>query len=320
MIFLVAITALSSLNAEAGSARARVRFTERALTGEALIVYAATTEPMNLRGIAIGGVRFEEDMGDGAFTGTKLARAEIFLDGRPYSTDVQGPIALRLQDQGGLVNLATLDDRGFGRLAALLGMNTESVRGLRARTMDYTDSDALEQINGAEKSKYGSATIANRTLRRPSEWLSVLGIRNAVQGRAWQRLKTSITADPAAPYWNVNTATPTTLRVLLGMTDREIEASIRERGQRPLTSLSDLGAAAGMALTDDPEQIYTFPNGKIVFEIRDGRSRWTYRGRVVLTPSRPERPFWVDQHETLETPDPTGTELSNAEPFPYAAN
>jgi hypothetical protein len=44
LIFLVAMTALASLTAEAASARARVRFIARALTAEAMMTFPQREE------------------------------------------------------------------------------------------------------------------------------------------------------------------------------------------------------------------------------------------------------------------------------------
>ncbi|MGO4410932.1 hypothetical protein AB4Y66_12880, partial [Brevundimonas sp. M-11_2] len=57
LIFLVAITALASLTAEAASARVRVRFLQRALTAEATLSYMAATEPMRAYGFGVNDAR-----------------------------------------------------------------------------------------------------------------------------------------------------------------------------------------------------------------------------------------------------------------------
>lgn len=57
LIFLVAITALASLSAEAASARARVRFLQRAMSAEAALSFMAATEPTRAYGFGVNDIR-----------------------------------------------------------------------------------------------------------------------------------------------------------------------------------------------------------------------------------------------------------------------
>jgi hypothetical protein len=124
IVFLVAITALANLTAEAGAARARIRFLEHALTAEADITLMTLTEPFSPRGMEIGGLRrVSEFLGASASYSSGLPIAELRLDGRPYRMDVAGStLVVGLRDQAGLINISRLDESGLDRLAEAAGM------------------------------------------------------------------------------------------------------------------------------------------------------------------------------------------------------
>lgn len=318
LIFLVAITALSSLNAETRAGRDRVRFLQAAMTLEATVTYMAATEPLDARGLMPGRARFVAS--DETFTSRDEASGpEVRLDGRAYTTEIDRPLVVRLQDEAGLINLAQLDAKGFTRFLEMSGGNASDARTLFARFQDYTDADNLRQPNGAEAADYGRAAIGNRKLLRPGEWLGVLGARAAIGPRLWRAIRPEVVSDPAAPTYNVNTATSRALQVHFGLSPRQAESAIRARESRTFLGLSDLVAATGVTLEDEGERFYAFPSGRIVYEIRDAGSAWVYRGRISLTPRGLERPFWVDQTELLEASGRTTSDTSDAVELPYAA-
>ncbi|WP_374386173.1 general secretion pathway protein GspK [Brevundimonas sp.] len=314
LIFLVAMTALSSLTAEAAAARARVRFMTRAMTAEAMMVYMAATEPIAAAGFNIGGPRlFDDAMYDPAGGGGgELMR----LDGRSYQVDLEGPLLIRPQDQAGLINLAYLSDAGYQRLGEAVGLSERSARALIPLYRDYVDQDGLEQPNGAEAGDYEGAGPANRVLRRPDEWLSLLGVREQIRPAAWRRIREHLAMDSTSPNENVNTATAETMRILYGATPSQAEAAIQGREQQPFMSFASFAGATGLPDTSG-DSFYTFPSGRIILTIADSRSAWVYRSRLTLTPSGLERPVWIDQTELKEAPGRAVADLSDAVQLPY---
>lgn len=323
LVFLVAITALSSLNAEAGSARARVRFMQRALSAEALIAYMAATEPLSPTGVAVGGVRLTPE-----FEGPPAEASEddvsglvvetLRLDGRPYLLDVDGPLIGEFQDQAGMINVSILLGRPFERLMERLGVNPAMVNVLAARQIDYADMDDLRQPNGAERRDYPDGGPANRRLIRPSEWLSILGAREAVQPARWRAMRPYLAADPTMYAFNINTAGAEALNIEFGLTDSQAEAVIAAREIAPIPSVPEMATIAGVMPDYDYERFYTFPANAIIFTLRDARSAWTYRGRLTLTPSGLEQPVWIDQTELTEAPRRAVADTSDATRFSYA--
>lgn len=320
LIFLVAMTALASLTAEATSARARVRFMERALTAEATIAYLAATEPMTTQGFAIGAARaFDVTSGerDAAVPGGDVTL--VRTDSRRYEADVNGPLILALRDQGGMINLSWLFEEQHRRLLMRLNVDERLIPALWSRHQDYTDFDSATRVGGAEAADYGQEALPpNRRLLRAAEFLSVLGARAAIDTRRWRTLRLELAADSTSAFLNVNAASSEALQILFGLDARQAEAVIAARENAPLISVADFLAASGLTTGLDSETLYTVPSGRVAIAINDGRSAWTYRARLTLSPSGLEQPFWIDQTETMEAPRRAVADTSNAVRFPYA--
>lgn len=320
LIFLVAITALASLTAEAASARARVRFLQRALSAEASLSYMAATEPMRAYGFAVNDVRGFMDLGQ-TEPPPNLSGATVEpvrLDGRPYLIDVDGPLVVRMRDEAGMINMAMLYGQPYERLMERIGVDASLRQEMIARYQDYVDTDDLKQPNGAERRDYPDGGPANRRLMRPAEWLSILGAREAVDKQRWRALRDDLAADPMSAAINVNTASPAVLAILFGMSEDQAQALIRAREQAPLMSAMDIANVTGMPFGEDFERIYTYPAGVTLITIRDTRSAWTYRARLSLTPSGLEQPLWIDQIELTEAPRRAVADTSDATRLPYA--
>lgn len=312
LVFMVAMTALNSLMSEAASARARVRFLIQALNAEAAVTYMLATEPMAQTGVAVGASRIYDDRileADGA--------SLVKLDGRAYVWDQDSPIRLEMRDQAGLINLAYLSEAALDRLAERLGVPRSVSRTWLAHYKDYVDQDDLEQVGGGERGSYVGGGPPNRAMRTPDEWLSLPGVRDAVDARAWRRLQPLLAMDATSPNANVNTSDPEVLGILYGVNKDRAEAAVRRREAIPFASFTSFAAEAG-APDNSGEGFYIFPSGRVIFTAKDGRSAWIYRSRLTLTPSGLERPVWIDQTEMTEAPGRAVTDMSNAVRIPYA--
>lgn len=323
LIFLVAITALTSLTREARSTRERVGFVESALSAEATLQYLALTEPFGTQGINPGGARmrsFGEDGGVDPIASSGGSTPPVLLDGTRYQIEAEGvrshPVVASLRDQAGMINLARLNQDQLGRFAGSVGSPVAVGRNLPALYADYVDADDLETMNGAESTRYDNRGPANRYMLRPSEFLSVLGMRESVDQARWRDIWDDLTVDHRRANMNLNTASPRTLMILFGISEQQAQAAVRARKAAPFLSLADFIAASGANIPYDGEQIYTFPAGRIVYLLTDTRSAWRYRARLILTPTGLERPFWVDQTEMTEA---SGTAMASADAtrFPY---
>ena len=328
LVFLVAMTALTTLTGEARLARERVRFLERAMTVEATLAYIAATEPIGPEGFSIGAPRAQDAFNiPGVSGGDQTGTARMLrIDGRPYALDLDGPMTVTAQDQAGLINLPRLSEPAFRRLMVELGVPSGSSATFMARYQDYIDADDFRTPGGAERSEYPDGGPANRRLLQPSELLSVLGLRDAVDKRRWRDIRDDIASNHGELTSNLNTATPATLRVTFGLTPAQAAALIAARERAPLRSLLDYAAITGAAMPEPSELIYIFPTGQISYTIRDGLSPWAYRARMSLTPGDDNQPLWVDQIQVVEqraadtTPGPDTAQpnaRTNEDRFPY---
>ncbi|WP_145915871.1 type II secretion system protein GspK [Brevundimonas naejangsanensis] len=321
LIFLVAITALASLSAEAASARARVRFLQRAMSAEAALSFMAATEPTRAYGFGVNDIRQTLEMEGPQQEPSNVSGVpveKVMADGRRYTMDVDGPLVLRLQDQAGLINTAQLFGQPHERFLESAGVQPGERQALIARYTDYIDSDDLRQPNGAERADYADGGPANRRLIRPTEWLSILGARQAVEPKKWRALRDALAADATSATQNVNTAGPAALAVWFGLNDSQIETLMRVRAERPLTSLYDVASVTGAVLDLDQEQIFTYPSGATILTLHDTRSAWVYRARLTLTPFGLEQPLWIDQTELTEAPKRARADTTDAIRLPYA--
>lgn len=319
IVFLVAMTALYSLTAEAASARARVRFLQRALTAEAKLSYMVVTEAPSVSGVFPGSPRVAatSDESVGLASGFEGAQ-EIKFDGRQYLMDDDGPLVVTIRDQAGMINLAYLTPGQAGRLASMLGAAGTFERWLEPRFLDYVDGDGERRLDGAEASDYPpGASPPGREPRRADEWLAVLGVRAAVAPRRWRGIRDDLTYDHTFRQINANTASIEALQVLFGMDRSRAEAVVKRRSTAPFSSFQDLAAVAGAIEADDPEAFYTFPADRSTITIRDGLSPWVYRANIVLTPSGLERPLWIEQTDMLEAPRRQAAETKNVPRLPY---
>ena len=322
LVFVVAITALASLTGEAASARARVRFLQKAMTLEAEVAYLAATEPLTQTVIAVGSPRSFDDqfqVEDANGFRSSASPSEVRLDGHVYRVDLRGPMTLSLRDQAGMLNLLQLNDDQLRRLGEQLGIDRSELASLGPLLRDYVDTDDLTTAGGGEGSAYRGAGPANRSLLRPSEWLSVLGVRSGVSPSRWVRLRQDIAVDRTQITFNINTASAKALEIMFGLSPAQAQQAVEARSREPFSSLSALGAAAGAPIVDDGEGLYTFPSNRFVFTLSDGSSPWVYRARLTITPSDAEQPIWIDQTDIIESPRRTVADTTNATPFPYAA-
>jgi len=323
LIFLLAMTALASLTREAAEARARVRFLQDAMTFEARLALLGATERLGPTGLLIGAplppgefqtLSPEEDA---AFRAGMAAARDLRFDGRPYR--IGDSAAVRIRDQAGLINISRLTGVEMERLMSRLGASSSEARAISAALADYLDPDGIPTLNGAEASDYpaGSGGPANRPLRSVDEFLNVLGVRAAIDRGSWRALRPVLTADHLAFRGNINTASSDALQIVFGLTERQAEAAISARERAPFYTLDEVVTATGAAIRTDVEIAPVYASGRSIYTVEDFRSRWTYTGRLVLTPSHPERPFWIDLTELGQAQDPI-TDLEDAPEFPSA--
>lgn len=305
LIFLVAMTALDSLNREAGAARQRVDAAARSMTAEARLTYLAATEPLGSQAIRLGNPRVVDEFATQAAAVTASTRPPLRIDGRPYAVPDLA-VRMEVQDLSGLINLHRLDEAAFRRLLVMAGASPGEAEDLWPVFLDYVDMDELRRPGGDETGPSGGPPPANRPLRHADELLAVPGVAEAVDQGAWRRLRPELVADHTQATLNINTAGHAFFDVMFGMSPADTAEAIAFREDRPFTSLFQLRQVTGAPLQLDDELIFTFPSGRFEVRVEDQTSDWVYRSRVVLTPTHPERPFWIDQRDIAPVRGPGG--------------
>ncbi len=304
LVFLVAVTALDTLARQTREAVDETRFREQALDLEARAAYLAATAQLTPTTLGADSASF------------------VALDGRPYAATGTG-LWLSLQDAAGLINLDALGPAGFQRLFGVLGAPPGARSAMTDRLADYIDPDSLKRADGAEAADYDRAGLApppDAPLRKTAQVFGVLGWDAAVSSEAWAALADEVTTDPTSAGLNVNTAPPTALRVLLGLSAAQAEAAVKARAQAPFRSLEDLGRAAGVALRGDAERNYGFPSGRFALKIAQPSAGLVERARLVATPDDPDRPVWIEERTVRSMRPQEKTSYSNDDPrFPQPA-
>lgn len=100
----------------------------------------------------------------------------VLADDTPYQTDTNN--IQSIQDQGGLINLNAVNRELLTRFLLVCGVRAEQTPFLVDALEDYTDSDDLQRINGAERDTYSASGLMpprNSPLLSESEVWEVFG-------------------------------------------------------------------------------------------------------------------------------------------------
>lgn len=302
LVYLVAITAVQSLQREVRIERDEVDFQRRALTLEAEVAFMLATEPTSTRALEIGRRRYkdEETFGQSdesrAEEATRTDENRVYLDGRPYRALAEDrPLVVSLQDEAGLIDLNQLDRDGWIRLAQRLGTPEALRNGLADRVNDYRDADDLRRVAGAEADDYRRAGLdppLNRSLGSLDELGGVLDWRQSVTPLAERQLRAIAAVDPTTAAVNVNTAPAEALEVMYDLTPQQAALAVARRKLRFFFSASEMGASVGKLIDVNAETFTAAPNGRLALSIVDPRKRLLYTVRIAVTPADRFQPLW----------------------------
>ena len=153
-------------------------------------------------------------------------------DGRPYFWDGKGTqVLVRVQDEGGKVDINMAQENTLKTVFKLLGMGDEQQTQLAETIMDWRDQDDLKRGNGAESSEYLArglqTTPQNRQFLVMDEVQGVLGVGPDLYRKmqTWFTLYSNVDGlDPAK-------ASPDILTALLGGDRGAVAAIIQQRQQ-----------------------------------------------------------------------------------------
>lgn len=236
----------------------------------ARLLHAMATEPITILGF-----------------GTAPDR-RIRVDGEPF---MRGDIEVQVQDHRGLVSLNAPDRLLLPRLMVAQGFTPGQVDTLLDTLDDYTDTDNLRRLNGAEAAEYDALGLPpprNDWLSSAEELRQIIGWRDAPA--ALERL-VPLVSSRRDGLFNPNSAPREVLLAQLpGASPAQIDAFIRRRRVAPFVSAEDALAATGLAF---PVSDLFHPSDFYRLRLRLPGLPVTLEYNLMITPESVIRPWQV---------------------------
>ena len=232
-------------------------------------------------------------------------------DGRPYRVD-DGLV--RMQDLRGLYPLNDIDRDSLARLLRSLGAAQGSIDGHIDVLLDYTDTDRLKRLNGAEAADYAALglppprddyLLSTRELARMPLWRDAQPLVDAMDVLGGVNRSAVI---------NPNTAQRSVLQSFLPTASaQQLELLETLRQQLPFDSSQSAQRLTGISM---PEGRFVFHTGEQLRLIA-----WApglpqaVQYNLVLLPGGVEAPWLITEVHTIPAPQTRDT-YDSAAPFP----
>jgi DNA uptake protein ComE-like DNA-binding protein len=219
----------------------------------------------------------------------------IVLDNRPYRGSGQGIV--RLQDSRGLINVNFIQPEMLLRLLGQMGVPAEKRLAMLDTLNDYTDTDDLRRLNGAESVEYqaqGLPLPPNDWLVTPWQLQNIIGWRE--QAALWkdQRFPAIVTTARVGGF-NPNTAPREVLAALPGSSPELADKLMQARALNPFYNDLQMNAVAGQAMLD-PESLIFYSGDSIRLSFESDKIPWALRYQVTLTPFADHAPWRIDYY------------------------
>ncbi len=240
----------------------------------------------------------------------------IALDNRPYRG--AGRDIVRLQDTRGLINVNFVQPEMLLRLLGQAGVPAEKRDAMLDTLRDYTDTDSLRRLNGAEAVEYqaqGLPVPPNDWLVTPYQLQKIIGWRE--QALLWKDLRLAeIVTTARVTSFNPNTAPREVLVALPGSSPELADRLIQARALSPFYNNVQMNAVVAGQATLDPETLDFFPADSIRVSFESGKIPWALCYQVTLTPLADHAPWRIDYYIKTGVASPA----RNAnEPLPVSA-
>ena len=282
-------------------------------TTEALIELASTRAEILFR---LGTVRVSN------FGLGQTAQDAIALDNRPYRGS--GQDIVRLQDSRGLINVNFVDATMLRRLLGQLGIPAENREALLDTLNDYTDTDDLRRLNGAESAEYRTRNLPpppNDWLITPWQLQNIIGWRE--QPALWKDEKLQDVVSTARVLgFNPNTAPRDALAAFPGSSPELADKIIERRTLSPFNDVAELSALTGQTVIE-PDNVVFFPGENIRLTLESDKIPWALRYQITLTPFGDSVPWRVDYylksgltHSPPSANNPAIANSPNSQPAP----
>ena len=235
----------------------------------------------------------------------------IRLDGRVYA---EAGGTLELQDVSGLMGLNRFGDDAMSRLLMSIGVPQPRHAFLIDALGDYTDTDDLRRLNGAESAQYAAVGLQSRprngSLTSPLELRDVLGwSREDVLWPAGAGVLDFV-APEGSGRLNPNTAPWQVLTSLPGVT-RDVAAVFLARRELQPIDAAWIDRLLGTQYDTLPSPIQPFPASDIRITQRLNGLPWAVRYNIELTPAGISGPWKTTYFHRLQLPAADGVPLSD---------
>lgn len=323
-----AMSVLSGMNRDLAALTDSVRLETAAQRAEGRIGYLMLTEPIGGAGLRVNGVRvtgaeslgFVEPPAAAALPTTSLDKTKpvetmLRFDGSPYRMPPDpggGPSAVvRIQDDGGLFNISSLDETATSRFLQAYGLKEETARHLAATLADFVDPDDLNRLNGAEKKDYERARLPpppNANFREPGELWRVMDWRNAFTPAQRADIQEASAPTLLSAVTNINTASPQALMAWFGLTREQADKMITERRKATL-SILDLPRITGVPIPNDEFRLYASPSRRVRLRVSleqgSGGPARVWQTWLTRSESAADRPYFRGRSGVIDGPERT---------------
>ncbi len=219
----------------------------------------------------------------------------IALNNRPYRGS--GQDIVRLQDNRGLVNVNFTQPEMLLRLLGQMGVPAEKRDAMLDTLRDYTDTDNLRHLNGAEAAEYqaqGLPPPPNDWLTSPYELQNIIGWRE--QASLWKDSRlVDIATTARVSGFNPNTAPREVLAALPYSSPQIADRLIQTRALIPFYNDVQLNSVAGQAMLDSESLIF-FPADSLRLSFDSDKLPWALRYQISLTPFADHTPWRIDYY------------------------
>lgn len=271
---------------------------------KATLLYLVGTQ-----GLTYGGLRSDGSSGISAdlenMGSMQLAPVgtEIKLDDSPYQG--LGDIAFSIQDEGGLFNVNYFSAVNMRRFLGYFGISTPQAISMTDKLLDYTDSDNISRLHGAEGGRYAQAGLgspANRPLVNPQETRRVIEWTN-VEALWRQGEFQRYTTTQARGFPNVNTAPVAVLQSMEGVSQRSAELLLAERQKKVITLAEQVGQITGDGLAVPLDNVNRFSSRYLRISIWHKEQGVVEQIHLELTPKSPMnlKPWLIAYENKIQT-------------------
>jgi len=223
------------------------------------------------------------------------ANNSIALDNRRYLGSAGDMV--RLQDSRGLINVNFVQPEILRRLLGQIGVSAENQEPLLDALADYTDTDDLRRLNGAEVADYRARGVPpppNDWLVTPWQLQNIIGWRDLPGLWKDQSLLDSVTTARAIGF-NPNTAPREVLAVLPGSNLEIADNLIKLRALKPFTSALQMGALSNQPILNSDVVLF-FPGDNIRLTQESDKIPWALQYQITLTPLADRAPWRIDYY------------------------